>query len=397
MNRQRLLDSATEHARKLGWTDVEVLDEGKSVMALLNAAGATEQMVEARLSKLRKELSDLGGPGLYPETVEYDTEEEAEAYRAVSDGEEPLPAVTPQDEGPIEEFERIMSPCAKLAAEEAEAKDHEDEPDVKDTPVPELSPLQYVEPESPRVGETRPNQPTYPEPSETVALPSEIVERAQKELEKETIMITNPREMNVSELKEECRKLDLTNYTGVRKAGLVALVINARKGAVGLAEDVSPNTDYEVSPKEAATTPNPQVSQDRGGIPHPEQLFKDMVIEAPEGYSIVARNGDAERTMCGTTIEEEVKKAWERNGWKFFFVRKETVHSKAVEAVKAGQAVTVNRNTGKIHCHKVGGRVVADKGYKISLTRGPVVQRVKSVGNTQLWRDNGWALRVVRA
>ena len=97
-SRAEMSGAATVYARELGWTDIEAIEmdgPGGKVMFLLNAPGASEQVVEAPLSKLRKALKDLGGPEIYSETEEYDLpaeesvaagEEDQETVEAVAEG-----------------------------------------------------------------------------------------------------------------------------------------------------------------------------------------------------------------------------------------------------------------------------------------------------------------------
>ena len=58
-------------AGKLGW-EAEVEIDGYGFVAYLSALGASEQMVEGKLSAAERILSDLGVPGLYPADETYD-------------------------------------------------------------------------------------------------------------------------------------------------------------------------------------------------------------------------------------------------------------------------------------------------------------------------------------
>lgn len=72
MERKQLCEALTAHATELGWVDVTLTDDLSEVTLLLGAPGATEQIVSALLSKIRRELTDLGGPEDYPAIEEYD-------------------------------------------------------------------------------------------------------------------------------------------------------------------------------------------------------------------------------------------------------------------------------------------------------------------------------------
>lgn len=75
MERSDLIATAEAYAAELGWQIVEVEDTGMTVTMLLSAPGASEQMVDAPLSRLRKALKELGGPEDYSEIEEYDLDE----------------------------------------------------------------------------------------------------------------------------------------------------------------------------------------------------------------------------------------------------------------------------------------------------------------------------------
>lgn len=79
-SREAMVATATEYAVSLGWQVTEVEDTGLTVVVLLTAPGASEQMVDAPLSKLRKALKDLGGPEDQDGAIEeYDLPENVEA------------------------------------------------------------------------------------------------------------------------------------------------------------------------------------------------------------------------------------------------------------------------------------------------------------------------------
>lgn len=111
MERQQLVTAACARAAELGWTAVIPEDHGNEVQLLLGAEGAAEQEVNAPLSTLRRELSDLGGPENYPAIEEYDVI--------------PEPSLTKQDGSWTEEAERLASP-GELPA----GPDGEDSPDT---------------------------------------------------------------------------------------------------------------------------------------------------------------------------------------------------------------------------------------------------------------------------
>jgi len=72
--RERMIDAAIRAANDLGWVTAEVEDRGFTVILLLGAPGAAPQIVEAKqLSRLRKAVTNLGGPELYPAIEEYET------------------------------------------------------------------------------------------------------------------------------------------------------------------------------------------------------------------------------------------------------------------------------------------------------------------------------------
>jgi hypothetical protein len=386
MTRDKLIETAENYARKLGWTDIVTEDNGATVEILMSAPGATEQIARASLAKLRKAIDEVGGPELYATVEEYDLE--AAEYAAASEG------------GEVEEYPRdevngereLPEPCADLA--EAEEADHADEP-------LEIEKPETLREHDPAAWESD-GPVDLPEPEIEVTLPQEVIEAAMQDLESDLAPKEAPKPRRRNTVKKEsrddlvarCKELGITGYSGLNMKAMRVLIHNVERMQQGPIEDVSGDSlgggvrdiSAYVSPKEAASSGD---DQDRGGIPDPTSLFKDEVLHAPEGYTLIARNGEAERDMCGDSIRSSVKAAWEKEGWNFFAVKKA-----ARRAAAHSGDVVVNKATG--HVTLVNGRAVAADGYKIKVAKGAAVQYCKTV-NPDLWRSKGWQLSVVPA
>lgn len=115
MTREQMIETAKAMARAMGWESIAE-DAGGIVTMLLSSEGASDQMVMGPLSRLRRELSFLGGPENYPALEEYDL---------------PEPALVEQDGSWTEEAEQL-APSKK--GELPAGPDGEDEPDSGPSP-----------------------------------------------------------------------------------------------------------------------------------------------------------------------------------------------------------------------------------------------------------------------
>jgi len=121
--------------------------------------------------------------------------------------------------------------------------------------------------------------------------------------------------------------------------------------------------------------------QDRGGIPHPEQLeaAMDSMAQAPEGRVIVRRKGNC--TIVHRDGIDRVNKQWlEAHGWTFTAVLATKYPEKKRQAVAARP--------------KSNGRVSAPEGQMIYARRGGLTTRVGRTANKAGWEAKGWALHL---
>lgn len=71
-SREELFATLQAQAVELGWQIMEPYDGEGQVEMLLVAPGACEQVIAGTMLQARKQLNELGGPGLYPAVEEYD-------------------------------------------------------------------------------------------------------------------------------------------------------------------------------------------------------------------------------------------------------------------------------------------------------------------------------------
>ncbi len=439
ISRKKMIETAVQAAKDMGWESVKFEDDGKDVMIVLNAPGAAEQMTEpCRLPTLVRAVRNVGPAADYPAIEEYPVRyDESMPYEGHEDPREQYvqpvtkwdEVYSPPEDRPGDYVEEEAFPpehygpekdpfTVDAAVEISEAESHADEPTELEKPEPDDDPFAGLE------------------------VPAEIVEVATEPLpEKEEAKVAKKRARRASESRDDliarCKALGITGYSRLNVKSLRALIRNVERNREeigrlaaaldaaeqlpGPIEDVSghgiePPT-IKVSPKMAATEGDVFV-QDRGGIAHPEQIFpqeettvnlsaetveklglRDEMIDLGEGRCAIARHGN-DTKVFSRKISASLKTQMEGNGWKFFNVTgeraRELLRNKRKAAGMGTAPVAISHKRGEDCVERLNGRVYAKPGYmfRLSLKSDPSVTNEFATINEAVWRKL-WNIAVV--
>jgi len=418
ISRDKMIETAVRAAKDMGWEDIVAEDLGGDVCLLVSAPGSTEQMVTSSLPTLVRAVRELGTASEYAAVEEYDVPvryDEGVPYELHED-----PPV--HTEPPVNKWDGIMEDPA-YAPGDAPTAYVDEEPFPEEHYGPEEDPFTVDAAVEIAEAESHADEPAEiekPDPFAGLEVPAEVVEVATEPLpEKKEAKVAKKRARESRDsLVERCKALGITGYSGMNMKALRFAIKAVENALPGLAEDTSghgvePPT-IKVSPKMAATEGD-VFAQDRGGIPHPDQIFpqeetqvklsaetveklglNDEMIDLGEGRCAIARHGN-DTKVFSRKISASLKTQMEGSGWKFFNVTgeraRELLRAKRKAAGVGTAPVAVSHKRGEACVERLNGRVYAKPGYQFVLRKGNAVNRFATIDEA-LWRSRGWSVAV---